>query len=268
MSREISILTPENVELKFELAGIGSRFLAMLLDSLINLGLLILLGGMFFAVLYFTANYNIQDISPWVIAIFSLLVFILWSAYFLYFEATRNGQTPGKKAIGIRVIRDTGHPIDFRSAFLRNIMRLVDYLPGTYAIGMISIFVSPQYRRLGDIVGGTLVVRTGLQHHVKQTNNQATNIPQPAITYTSSDIPSLLPAEALPHLHNVTREDYRAVRHFFDRKKDLESGLANNLAKKIAEPILAKLQLNPADIIDPIEFLENLRNEWERRMIH
>lgn len=267
MSREITIVTPEHVELTFELAGIGSRFIAMLLDTL----LLVLATIVIVLAAIGTTNIEKQINSPqtWVIAVLIFILFSLWQGYFLFFESTRNGQTPGKKTAGIRVIRDTGHPLDFRSALLRNVMRAVDGLPGIYGVGFVSIFLSPQYRRLGDYVAGTLVVKT----QVKQA---------PVTMPTPEDIPnvsddesptemqtaSLLPQEALPYFNKITRDDYRAMRHFLDRKNDLDGNIADALARKIAAPLALKLQLDPEQIEDPAAFLESISREWERRMVH
>lgn len=271
MAREIYIITPEQVELRYELAGIGSRFLAMLLDSLIQLLILAAVAGVFIASMSTSIGFHIDSMPTWLIAIFSLIIFIVWSAYFLYFEAVKNGQTPGKKAVGIRVIRDTGHPIDFRSAFLRNIVRLVDYLPGTYGIGMISIFVSPQYRRLGDYVAGTLVVRTGVQNVVRREPTPVSEIPTPVAGSTAviiTPLPASLPQGVLQYLHNITRDDYKAVMHFLDRSKELDQLLVKSLAVKMAEPLAKKLQMEMSSIEDPVAFLKDIRSEWERRMIH
>jgi len=271
LAREIYIVTPEQVELRYELAGIGSRFLAILLDSLLQILILLVVAGLFIAGMSASAGFNIRDISPWLVAIFSLVIFIIWSAYFLYFEAAKNGQTPGKKAVGIRVIRDTGHPIDFRSAFLRNIVRLVDYLPGVYAVGIVSIFVSPQYRRLGDYVGGTLVVRTGIQNAVRREPTQASEILAATAGNTGmiiAPIPTSLPQDVLQYLHNITRDDYKAIMHFLDRSNELDQLLVKSLAAKMAEPLARKLQMDMTSIDDPIVFLKDIRGEWERRMIH
>lgn len=271
MAREIYIVTPEQVELRYELAGIGSRFLAMLLDSLIQSLILAVIAGLFIAGMAASTGFNMRNISPWLLAIFSLVIFIIWSAYFLYFEAAKNGQTPGKKAVGIRVIRDTGHPVDFRSAFLRNIVRLVDCLPGMYAVGIISIFASPQYRRLGDYVAGTLVVRTGIQNAVRREPTPMAEI----LSATSGNaamiiapLPTSIPQGVLQYLHNITRDDYRAIMHFLDRSNELDQLLVKSLAAKMAEPLARKLQMDMTSIDDPLAFLKDIRGEWERRMIH
>lgn len=243
----------------------------MLLDSLIQLLILVAVAGIFIAGMSASIGFQINDIPMWLMAVFALVIFIIWSAYFLYFEAVKNGQTPGKRAVGIRVIRDTGHPIDFRSAFLRNVVRLIDYLPGTYGIGMISIFVSPQYRRLGDYVAGTLVVRTGVQNVVKRELTPVPEIPLPVAGSTATIIASpvtSLPQGVMQHLHNITRDDYKAIMHFLDRSIELDQLLVKSLATKMAEPLAKKLGMDMASIEDSVAFLKDVRSEWERRMIH
>jgi uncharacterized RDD family membrane protein YckC len=209
---------------------------------------------------------SVDMLSPWFIAIGSLIIFALWNGYFLFFEATRNGQTPGKKSIGIRVIRDSGHPVDFRSALLRNIMRTIDMLPGSYGVGFVSVFVSSQYRRLGDYVGGTLVVR--MQHKGYMPPMHLSQGAAPESQQQAGTADPWLPVETLPYLHEITREDYRTVRHFLDRRRQLQENIAKAMAAKISGPLAKKLRIEPETINDHILFLECLSREWERRMIH
>ncbi len=273
MSREIKILTPENVELEFELAGLGSRFLALLVDTLLQT---LVSGALFLIVLAVTSSViglgmeeSLGHLSPWVVAVLILIFFALWSGYFLFFEALKNGQTPGKKSVGIKVIRDTGHPLDFRGAVLRNLMRAVDALPGMYAIGALSAFISPQYRRLGDIVGGTLVVKVRKEEWTAPTATRpvtSEQSDQPSAGITTQPTSSL-PDEALANLHLVTKDDYRAIRHFLDRRRELQPAVANSLAEKIVEPLITRLNMDPDRIGQPVTFLEAVAAEWERRMI-
>jgi uncharacterized RDD family membrane protein YckC len=271
MSREITILTPEHVELRFELAGLGTRFLAQLLDFLIQalaLVVLIIAGWAIFnlAPHLFPHEKLSERMTYWLIAIAVLLLFALQTGYFLFFEAARDGQTPGKKAVGIKVIRDTGHPVDFRAAVLRNLMRAIDLLGGFLAIGAVSIFVSPEYRRLGDFVAGTLVVKArteGWARDQKLTLNRVT--PEPAeIIPQPGDVAA---EEWMINLDKITSDDYRAIRHFLGRKNDLQSQVAIRLAAQIAGPIAAKLG---ASLLgeNPAAFLERVAAAWERRMIH
>lgn len=269
MSNEITIVTPEQVELKFELAGLGSRFVAAMTDTLIQ-GLLTAAVLITFMFAFGESIKWVDFLSNWVFAIMFLFLFALWGGYFLFFEIIWNGQTPGKKSAGIRVIRDTGHPVDFRSALLRNVMRIVDILPGMYGIGMVSIFVSPQCRRLGDYVAGTLVVKTQQKPKSVGRLKMPKNFQQeenPAAPDTAASEP-LLPPEVMPYLSSISRDDYRAIRHFLDRRKELEGTVCRTMAVKLSGPLAGKLHVEPAMVGDPIIFLENLSREWERRMIH
>ena len=264
MTREIAVLTPEHVELKFELAGIGSRFIAMFVDTVLQ-GLAIGALALVFLLTYPTMV-NVRGLSTWWIAFAIILFFVIYNGYFLFFEGLYNGQTPGKKAASIRVIRDTGHPADFRAVLLRNILRTVDSLPGMYGVGLVTMFLSPQSRRLGDYVAGTLVVKT----------RQKKKPDEPVVLQTAEanaqdqpdETAALLPAKAMPFLSLVTPDDYRTVRHFLDRRGELHEMVAMSLAVKMATPLAAKLRLDPEDWENPVRFLENLRTEWERRMIH
>ncbi|MCX6345210.1 MAG: RDD family protein [Armatimonadetes bacterium] len=270
MAREITIMTPEQVEVKFELAGIGSRAIAMIVDTLWQTLVFI---ALYFLLFIVGVSSIVGSSSPpmWLFAVFAIIVFVITSGYFLYFEATKNGQTPGKKAAGIRVVRDTGHPIDFRSALLRNVMRIVDFLPGSYGVAIISVFLSNEYRRLGDYVAGTLVVKVGAKPDVLE-NRSAVNAPAAypnAIGVSQvSETPSLLPAESMPYISSIKKDEYRAIRHFLDRRIELEAQIALNLASKLAEPIAQKLKIEIVSIDDPVAFLEAVGKEWERRVIH
>ena len=265
MTREITILTPESVELKFELAGLGSRFLAVLIDSILQAGALIAISLAFVGLSHITDIGHIPD--SWLFALLILLLFSTWTGYFLFFEVTRNGQTPGKKLLGIRVIRDTGHPLDFRSGLLRNVMRAVDALPTMYGIGIISMFLSPQYRRLGDYAAGTLVVKVP-RHEQSQYSPFSKRTPESDTSLCNVGATAyLLPDELLARLHLITREDYRAIRHFLDRQHELEQSVAARLAHRLAEPFAERLGAQGEFLTDPVDFLNRLAAEWERRMI-
>lgn len=273
MSREIRITTPEHVELVFELAGLGSRFIALLVDTLIQTLGIIVLGLIYLAVVKFFSLAGIQSLSPWILAILILAIFLLISGYFLYFEVKSNGQTPGKRMVGIRVIRDSGHPVDFRSALLRNMMRIVDMLPSTYAVGFIAVFFSPQHRRLGDTVAGTLVIKTYAAKETaeKSVSDQgaalASNEPEISNQADDSSCHTLI-LGAKQYLDRLTRDDYQAIRHFLNRKDELDPAVLNAMADKMLSPIAGKLQINVEEISSPLAFLEAAAAEWERRMVH
>ncbi|TMD46097.1 MAG: hypothetical protein E6I86_13420 [Chloroflexi bacterium] len=130
-SDDLVISTPERVAFQYEIAGIGSRFLAQILDSLVIMAILIEI----------------------------ILGFILLAGYFLVSEAVWNGQTLGKRAARLRVVGDHGEPVTLGQAAIRNLVRIVDFLPVFYAIGMLTLFINGRGKRLGDFAAGTLVVR-------------------------------------------------------------------------------------------------------------
>jgi uncharacterized RDD family membrane protein YckC/uncharacterized membrane protein SpoIIM required for sporulation len=155
LSRRVAVETPEHVLLEFELAGIGSRSAAAIYDGLILFALILLV----------SAAVTVAGVLPRMSAALALSVLalasfaILWG-YFLLFEGLRGGRTPGKLRMGIRVVMDTGHPISFQAAAIRNLVRLVDLQPGgAPLLGLFFIFFHRQNKRLGDIVAGTMVVR-------------------------------------------------------------------------------------------------------------
>ena len=165
---QLSIDTPELVAIDFPVAGIGSRFVALLLDYLFQFAFLMLLSFFIYIMAKGaqTASAHIKSrssadqatVEKWVEAIFILVPFLLQWGYFTLFEAFRNGQTPGKRIAKIRVIKDTGRPIGLFESMGRNLVRIVDMLPGVYAVGVITMFLNHRQQRLGDLVAGTLVV--------------------------------------------------------------------------------------------------------------
>jgi uncharacterized RDD family membrane protein YckC len=157
-SDQLSIETPELVAIEMPLAGIGSRFIALLVDYLIWLaGLLVLalLVSLFLPSLKAVSKIS----SQWAAAIVIFIVFLLQWGYFTLFEAFWNGRTPGKRVARIRVIQRSGRAIGLFESMARNLLRYVDQFPVFYAVGVIAMFSSRQHQRLGDLAAGTLVVR-------------------------------------------------------------------------------------------------------------
>ena len=156
----LDIQTPENVAFGYQIAGIGSRFLASLLDTLI-VGLLqiVILIVLTLVIRMFDGSAFSGQISAWVYAIFGLVAAVFYWGYYVFFEMLWNGQSPGKRWVGLRVIRSDGTPITLSEALIRNLARLVDFLPAAYGIGVVTMFIDKQSRRLGDLAAGTLVVQ-------------------------------------------------------------------------------------------------------------
>lgn len=266
MSNEIVIMTPEHVELHFELAGPGSRLLALLIDSAIIIlaVIIIILLMIAFAVVLGDSERMISSAS----GVAVLMIMLLPTLYFFLFEAFMRGKTPGKNVVGLRVIRDTGHAVDTRAALLRNLMRLVDQLPipPLYLVGSLVVFFSAQSRRIGDYVGGTLVVREPRQMSEKE-KAASQELYQTVSTFTPPQ-DYTLPDQILVSLDLITKEDHRAIRHLLDRSSELEPIVVQSTAKKMVSAICEKLACESSLVDDPVVFLHALSREWERRKVH
>jgi uncharacterized membrane protein SpoIIM required for sporulation/uncharacterized RDD family membrane protein YckC len=152
--QHLEVETPEHVVLDLEIAGVGSRALAAIIDMLVLIGSL--LGVM--AVLAILGGYGLT-VGRLGGAILLLGGFAVWTGYFIFFEGLRQGQTPGKRAVGIRVVMDTGYPVTLSAAAARNLLRTADFLPPPYLIGAVLVALHPRAKRLGDMVAGTVVAR-------------------------------------------------------------------------------------------------------------
>ncbi len=92
-------------------------------------------------------------------AFFVVLQLALEWGYFIFFELTTGGRSPGKALLGLRVLRDGGEPVDLRASLMRNLLRAVDALPVNYVVGLVAMVLSPEGKRLGDLAAGTVVAR-------------------------------------------------------------------------------------------------------------
>jgi uncharacterized RDD family membrane protein YckC len=150
---ELVIATPERVSFDYQVAGLGTRALAQLLDLLIVTGIMIAVLFFAFAVGTVTGS----DTAANLIMIVGL--FIVVFGYFWISEALWSGQTVGKKVFRLRAVGDRGEPLTFLQAGIRNVVRIVDFLPYGYGVGMVVLFVNGKGKRLGDLAAGTIVVK-------------------------------------------------------------------------------------------------------------
>jgi uncharacterized RDD family membrane protein YckC len=164
VDRSISVRTPESIRFSYDLAGLGSRFLAVALDLAIQLAVI---GAIFWALALLAAHVPHAKSAAAGgrlagsigVAIVVGIVFLVFFGYFIVLETFWDGQTPGKKALGIRVVRDGGYPLDFGSSLIRNLVRVGEAAAGFYAISAIATLLSAENKRLGDFAAGTIVVR-------------------------------------------------------------------------------------------------------------
>ncbi len=152
---EMTIRTPENVTLGAPVAGIGSRFLAALLDTVLIL--LLELACVFAALSLVPHTFGLSAFGPALIAIVVVAV-VIPIAYYVVSEVTTGGRSPGKGICGLRVVRLDGVPVGAAESLVRNTLRLIDFLPVAYGVGFLSMFLTRPARRLGDLAAGTLVI--------------------------------------------------------------------------------------------------------------
>lgn len=248
---KLTIDTPEQVHLEFTLADIGSRFMAIFADTVIQTLLTLLLiildetalGGAMFSKL---SGYRV-----WVIAVLIFIYFCIYWGYFAAFEALWNGQTPGKRWAGIRVIKDSGRPINVFEAITRNFLRAVDSFPGIYAVGIAAMLLNSRHRRLGDYVAGTLVV------HEKAAKDAD-------LFFNTAET-----RQAVAPLHQAARltiQEVELIETFLARRLDIPPEVRKYNASRIAELIATRLGIDagarPADNED---FLELMVREFRSR---
>lgn len=154
------VQTPENITLDFELAGVGSRGVALAIDTFIQNAILI---GTILIVALISGN-EVVDLwyakdNTLYIVIALLLIFITQSGYFILLEFFMKGSTIGKKIVGLKVIMANGEPISFTATLIRNLIRIGDMLPGIYGVGILSVFLSQRFMRIGDLAANTVVVK-------------------------------------------------------------------------------------------------------------
>ncbi len=150
---DLIVSTPERVSFDYQVAGLGTRGIAQILDLLIVTGLLIAL--FFFAAAIVATTQS--DVAGTLIELFGSFVLIF--GYFWISEALFSGQTLGKRAFRLRVVGDRGEPMTWMQAGIRNVVRIIDFLPYGYGVGMIVLFANGRGKRLGDLAAGTIVVK-------------------------------------------------------------------------------------------------------------
>jgi uncharacterized RDD family membrane protein YckC len=223
---KLTIETPELIPLELPLAGIGSRFLAAAVDSLIQFvaSLALLVAGLL--VLGILPERS-ERASMWLVAIGILVGSLLQFGYFDGFEARWNDQTPGKRRVHFRVIKDSGRPVTVYESVARNLLRIVDSLPGFYGVGILTTLISSKNKRLGDYVAGTVVV------HEQPLAARA----KVGWTIDFSVAPSGY------DLSRLSPEDIQLMESFLMRREQLAPDVRATLARKVALRFAAKLSI-------------------------
>ena len=223
--------TPEGVAIELTLAGLGSRMAAHLLDWLLR-------GVVLVALMLLSALAPADvDVGGWWVALVTVISFLLVFGYDVLFEVAAGGRTPGKRWTGIRVVDRNGGPVGFVTSVIRNLLRLIDFLPGFYLVGVISVVVSGRNQRLGDLAAGTLVIR-------ERRAPPPARWTAPAGEHTAGwDVAQ------------VTAEELATVRRFLERRQALLTPARVRIAGELADRLRPKVAGPGADVDDE-RFLE------------
>lgn len=208
----VTIATPEGVDLELTLAGAGSRFVSALVD--LGIQMVLALGAV-------AAFGWVGGFGQAAVAIITSLVVL---GYDILFEVLASGRTPGKRLNGMRVVRSGGEPVGFLTSAIRNVLRLVDFLPFAYVIGAAAILATRKNQRLGDVAAGTLVVRD--------------RVPKVALYRDAATAPA---ETSTWDTSAITAEEVAAVRRFLERRPEIEAGARAELARTLATRLEPKV---------------------------
>ncbi len=213
----LTIETPEGVPLELTLAGVGSRFASALLDYILQFIILVALALVLSYGVGFSPGSSSVSAAFWVVGFFA----VFWG-YDVAFEVLNSGRTPGKAANGLRVVRESGAPVTFAPSAVRNVIRLIDLIPGTYLVGIASILITKRNQRVGDLAAGTLVIR------------EARKLPPEVLVSRSVQAPTW-------DTSAVGQQDLDTVAAFLARRHELAAGARIQIAAELAGRLRPKV---------------------------
>ncbi len=226
-----TIQTPEGLDLDLTLAGLGSRIIAAVVDA-------ILVGLLVFMVIFGASQLALEGSGGILFQAFvTILVTLVVLGYLVGFEALNEGRTPGKRAVGIRVVTTEGDSIGFLAAFLRNLLRVIDFLPAVFIVGAGSILFTKTNQRLGDITAGTIVIRERLPH-----------VERAEAEYIQHD-------GARWDVARVTADDVDVLRRFAVRRRSIPTDHTEQIAANLAEKIRPKVVAGDIEGLSDTDFL-------------
>ena len=232
------IETPERVPLHFALASLGNRFIACAIDHAIQVGVLITV-AIVFVIISDASSFGsrLASAPKWVIALLVIMQFVIINGYFAIFEWAWSGQTPGKRIMKLRVIREDGRPISFYEAMVRNLLRVIDFIvPPFYSVGLVSVFATSRDQRVGDLVAGTVVVREREAEAPAFAEVFASPVSDPALRRTCAAV------QFTADVSNLTEQEISVVESFLRRRWDLKDYPRQWMAWRVSMPILFKLR--------------------------
>ncbi|MHB9131297.1 MAG: RDD family protein [Armatimonadota bacterium] len=269
MSRTLEIATPENVTIRYELAGFGSRGAAAVIDALFLFLIYLLLAGVVSLFIWLKFLPGWEAMADWakemavsiLVGVGILVFFVTHWLYYIAFETLWNGETPGKRIMGLRVIKDGGYPVDFRAVLTRNLLRAVDSLPAiplvpSYGLAFVVILFNADHKRLGDYAAGTLVIRHSKDGQKKKS------------LFGEAETFRLLDRQLLSQLSRLNRDEYRMVQRFLERRGDLPPALRGEFARRLAQPLIEKFDYQPPALgMDHERWLEELDLAYRTRAL-
>ncbi|HUF27251.1 MAG TPA: stage II sporulation protein M, partial [Gemmatimonadaceae bacterium] len=229
LDQRVEVETPEQVVITYTVAGIGSRAAAAIIDTLILAGItLVTVLLISRAAAVARGLTGLAAGGAWLFALYILFQFALVWGYYVLFEALRDGQTPGKRYLGLRVVQDGGYSISLSASVVRNLLRIVDLQPAfTYGVGIVSAAFSSSGKRLGDMVAGTFVVQERVTHVVV-----------PAATPAGAGTPGAAPVVTAV----LSDEEYALLERFLARRQSLDRLRRAQFGEQLAERFRAHLE--------------------------
>lgn len=252
-SDHFEVETPENIRFGYDVADIGSRFLAIFIDSLIQGALYVIL---FFALIILVNQLTVLDLPRPVNDALGIgvvvVLFLIQFGYFMFFEIILNGQTPGKRLFGLRVIKDNGYPLAPLDSVIRNLVRIIDFFPFAYGVGLVTMFMNARAKRLGDFAASTLVVK--MRHQVRLQDLKPVTIAPAAA------------ANAPLGISRLSEADIAMVESFLQRRAALENSqsLAIQMAQQIARKLEPESRAMPKSSDEAIAFLSGIVSTYHR----
>lgn len=255
-SPDYSISTPENVDLHLELAGLGNRILAGLIDQVLSVLVIVILGlaawGVFTLVSMSQMPSHVKGIAyGFIVMVLIFGFFIIHFGYHMFFEGTWQGQTPGKRVAQIRVIEQNGQPVTWPAVIIRNLLRVID--TGMMLVGVLSIMVDNKERRFGDLAAGTVVVR--------ERNSELLTTSKDDI-----DLDNLKPVDAdMLDIGRITPQEYEILISFLKRRKTMAKKQRPVVAAKLMQHFKEKLADDSTKNAE--EYLESLYQAYRTRAL-
>lgn len=235
----IEIDTPEQIALELPLAGIGSRAVALFCDSFLQA----------LAVIIVAIVVGMTLHGVWAGAAMIFALFVIYTGYFTLFEVFWSGRTPGKRIVGLRTIKADGRNLTVLESILRNVLRVVDQLPGIYAVGFVTMLIDRRNRRVGDMVAGSLVI------------HESQPVAMEASWIAPGNGSSPLPPQARARLARLSPQDLELVETYLQRRLDLSAAVRMKMEDDICEKLGERLGIPVEERPHNLAFLEVLAGE-------